>query len=304
MTAPGPSHQAAMPSNTVSPIALDDSYEWCRKVARRTARNFYFSFLTLPRELFRDMCVLYAFMRVTDDIGDDERVPIDERRERLERWKRDVAAALEGLPVEHPVFPALVEITRRHRIPQEHLAAVLDGVAMDLDFAGFETFEELERYCYHVAGTVGLCCIRIWGYHDERAIPAAIDCGLAFQLTNILRDLGEDANAGRIYLPRADLQRFDFTAEDLRAQSRDDRFERLMRFEADRAQQAYARARALFDYLEPPGKPILAAMFGIYGGLLAKIEARGFDVYSRRIRLSRPRKLAIALGALWTHRRK
>jgi phytoene synthase len=169
-------------------------------LARRTAGNFYFSFLTLPGPLFRDMCALYAFMRISDDLGDDESVSIDRRRELLAAWRQSLGRALDGDPRDHPALPALADAVGRHSVPREHLFAVLDGVAMDLKPAGFETFEELSKYCYHVAGAVGLCCIHVWGFHDDRAIPAAIDCGLAFQLTNILRDLGEDARAGRVYL--------------------------------------------------------------------------------------------------------
>lgn len=282
--------------------SLEESYAWCRDIARRTAGNFYFSFLTLPRDKFRDMCVLYAFMRLSDDIGDDESLPVEDRREKLNLWKQSLLRALEGEGFDHISLVALAEIVRKYTIPREHLTAVLDGVAMDLDFAGFETFDELSKYCYHVAGAVGLCCIQIWGYRDKRAIPAAIDCGLAFQLTNILRDLGEDAQAGRVYLPREDLRRFGFSETDIAKHCRDERFQKLMRFETERAKESYACARKLFEYLEPAGKPILAAMLGIYGGLLAKIEKRNFDVYSHRVRLSRPRKLAIALGAMIRHR--
>jgi 15-cis-phytoene synthase len=203
---------------------------------------------------------------------------------------------------EHPVFPALAEVVARHRIPHEYLFAVIDGVRDDLDPTGFETFDDLSRYCYHVAGAVGLCCIHVWGFRDERAIERAIDCGMAFQLTNILRDLGEDAGMGRIYLPREDLQRFDYTEHDLAAHCRDERFHRLMRFQVDRTKEYYRRAEELFDYLEPAGKPIYAAMLRIYGGLLAKIERRDYDVFSRRIRLPRWRKLLIALGAVVRYR--
>ncbi|MGE3314578.1 MAG: phytoene/squalene synthase family protein [Planctomycetaceae bacterium] len=286
----------------VSSVSLDESYVLCRDVARRTAGNFYFSFLTLPRDKFRDMCVLYAFMRHTDDLGDDDRMPAEQRRSALDRWKRSLHRALDGEAFDHPVLPALAAIVSRYEIPREHLTAVIDGVAMDLDFSGFETFDDLSRYCYHVAGAVGLCCIRIWGYHDERAVAAAVDCGLAFQLTNILRDLGEDAKAGRVYLPREDLRRFHFTEDDIRRNCRDERFERLMQFEVERARNYYDRARSLFEYLAPTGKPILSAMLGIYGGLLTKIEQRRYDVYSERVRLSRPRKLAIALWAMLRRR--
>ncbi|HUG89777.1 MAG TPA: phytoene/squalene synthase family protein [Planctomycetaceae bacterium] len=284
------------------PVSLDESVAYARALTRRTAGNFYFSFLTLPAAMLRDMCVLYAFMRLSDDLGDDESVPVAERAERIDRWQASLQQALDGGPCAHQVFPALVELVERRQIPPQYLFDVLAGVRTDLDPAGIETFEDLEKYCYLVAGAVGLCCIHVWGCRDERAVPLAIDCGTGFQLTNILRDLGDDAAQGRVYLPREDLERFGYTAADLRAGVRDRRFEDLMRFEVGRAREFYARARGLLAYLEPPGRAAAAAMLGIYGGLLDKIERRGYDVFSRRISLSRGRKLWIALGAMLRHR--
>jgi phytoene synthase len=165
---------------------------------------------------------------------------------------------------------------------------------MDLRPVAFETFDRLADYCYHVAGAVGLACIHLWGFHDERAVAAAIDCGTAFQITNILRDLREDAARGRVYLPQEDLARFDLSADDLAQGRRDERFERLMQFEVARAREYYARARPLYDYLDPPGKPILETMLRIYGGLLDEIERRRYDVFTRRVELSCGRKLYIA----------
>lgn len=284
------------------PISVRESFAYCRSLSRRAARNFYFAFLTLPGDRFRDMCALYAFMRVTDDLGDDASLPVEQRTQELERWRASLRRALDETGFDHHVLPALADVVHRYRIPEEHLLATIEGVRADLEPAGFETFDELERYCYQVAGAVGLCCIHVWGFHDERAIDAAVDCGLAFQLTNILRDLGEDAHMGRVYLPRTDLRRFGYTAEDISGHRLGERFEQLMRFEVERARSYYARAEALFDYLEPCGKPIYAAMLRIYGGLLNKIERRGFDVYSRRIALPSWRKGLIALDAIVRHR--
>ena len=281
---------------------VDDSYAYCKRLSRRRAGNFYFSFLTLPSDRFRDMCALYAFMRICDDLGDDGKMPVGERRGQLQRWRAQLERALDADEFEHPVFPALAEVVRRHQIPREHLHAVIQGVEADLEPTGFETFDELAGYCYLVAGAVGLCCIHIWGFRGEKALEFAVDCGTAFQLTNILRDLGEDADMGRVYLPREDLERFGYSQADIAARRRDERFERLMRFEVDRAAGFYRKAERLFDLLEPPGRPIYAAMLEIYGRLLAEIERRGYDVYSRRVSLSRPRKLWIALRATLRHR--
>jgi phytoene synthase len=279
-------------------FALAESVAYCKSLARRTAGNFYYSFLTLPAREHADMCVLYAFMRHSDDLGDDASKPAAERAVLLDAWHTSLTRALDEQQFEHPIFPALAELVDRRRIPREYLFAVIEGVRIDLAPARFETFSELNHYCYHVAGAVGLCCIHVWGFHDERAIEPAIDCGTAFQLTNILRDLGEDARVGRIYLPREDLRRFGYTPTDLAAGCRDDRFRALMQFETERARDYYRQADRLFDYLDPPGKPVLAAMLRIYGGLLDRIERRPDDVFTRRIRLPAWRKLWISLDTM------
>lgn len=280
---------------TISP---DQSFALCKSVARRSGSNFYLSFLALPPERFRDMCALYAFMRHSDDLGDDERIPPAQRAERLQLWRETVCEALAGGPVEHPLLPAVRTVVERHRIPHRYLLEVIDGVRMDLDHAGFESFDELAHYCYHVAGAVGLCCIHVWGFRDSRALSRAVDCGCAFQLTNILRDLGEDADRRRIYLPREDLDRFGYSPDDLLNHCRDDRFHRLMHFQATRARSYYARALELFDLLEPAGARIFAAMLETYAALLHKMERCDFDVFSRRLRLSRWRRLWILARSL------
>lgn len=280
---------------------LEDSYEYCHALTKRTARNFYYSFLTLPRERFRAMCVLYAFMRVTDDLGDDETPGVD-RAAALARWRTELLFAWNSGQCRHPALPAVVDMLRNYRVPLPYLLDVITGVEMDLKPVAFESFDRLAEYCYHVAGAVGLACIHLWGFHDERALAAAVDCGTAFQLTNILRDLQEDAVRGRVYVPREDLLRFELTADDLTRGSHDERFQRLMEFEVARAREYYGRARALFGYLDPPGQPILETMLRIYGGLLDEIERRRYDVFTRRVELSCGRKLLIAGHAIVRHK--
>lgn len=277
--------------------ALADSYRYCRSLARHTGRNFYFSFLTLPRGLRRDMCVLYAFMRLTDDIGDDERIPIDDRKQRLKSWRSELRDALAGAATDSPALPALADVVRRHNIPAEYLEEVVSGVESDLTPVRFETSADLDRYCYQVAGAVGLCCIHIWGFHDDRARDAAIDCGRAFQLTNILRDLKEDAENGRVYLPQDELERFDCSAADFIGSGPNERVASLIQFQVDRARIDYGKAAALDNYLAPPGRSILSAMLRIYGRLLSEIERRRYDVFSQRIEISSTRKLAIAISS-------
>jgi phytoene synthase len=280
---------------------LAESYDCCRALARRTGRNFYYSFLTLPRDKFRAMCVLYSFMRVTDDLGDDETPGVD-RAAALERWRSELLFAHNSGQCRHPVLPAVVEVLRNYQVPLSYLLDVIEGVEMDLHPVSIETFEQLSEYCYHVAGAVGLACIHIWGFHDEKALPAAIDCGTAFQLTNILRDLREDATRGRTYVPAEDLVHFGLSRDDLARGAGDARLEGLMQFEVSRTREYYDKARRLFEYLDPAGRPILETMLRIYGGLLDEIERRHFDVFTRRVELSCGRKLYIAGRAIMKHK--
>ena len=281
---------------------LEESQRSCRRLARRTARNFYVSFFGLPADRFTAMCALYAFLRLSDDLGDQPGWGQQERRERLSEWRDQLEVTLQGdtPPRVEPVdvFPALADTVRRYEIPDESLFAVLDGIAMDLEASVYETFADLKLYCDRVAGAVGVCCIHVWGFRDERAIERAIDCGTAFQLTNILRDLAEDIRMQRIYLPGEDLRRFGYTPEDLSTYRVNDAFIELMQFQVQRARTFYESAELLFEDLEPRGRPILRAMLQVYSGLLDRIEHRGYDVFTRRVRLPVWRKLLIAVGAI------
>ena len=174
----------------------------------------------------------------------------------------------------------------------------------DLEPVTYETFEALSDYCYHVAGVVGLCCIHIWGFHDERALDAGIECGLAFQMTNILRDLSEDIELGRVYLPQEDLIRFEYTPADIQSRIYDQRFRSLMQFEVQRTREFYQKSERLLDYLSPAGQGILKAMYRIYGGILSEIERMEYDVYSSRAGLPKWRKLLIAGEAIVASRWK
>jgi 15-cis-phytoene synthase len=308
----------------VTTPALAESYQTCVQVARRTGQNFYYSFLTLPRRLAEDMCVLYAFMRRTDDLADAEELPVGIREVALHQWREHVRAALHGSATSPPltapipslldplgtsttplvdrhILTAIVDVVRRYHIPEQYLFDVIDGVESDLEVRRFETFRQLEDYCYHVAGVVGLCCIHIWGFEGTQAERLAIDCGTAFQLTNVLRDLAEDAARGRIYLPQEDLDRFGYSPEELRAGCRNFAFEALMKFEVDRARDYYDRSADLTACLSPPGRRIYTTMRDIYGGLLREIERRRYDVFTQRIRLSGFQKLKSALLAYLRH---
>jgi phytoene synthase len=275
---------------------LRRSYEFCEVLAKREAANFYPAFRLLPRPQRWAMCALYAFMRVTDDLTDGQQMPSD-KRAALDNWRRQFAEMLNGAYV-HPLHPALHHALESYGVPRKSLLDVLDGVEMDLSQHSYETFADLYRYCYRVASAVGLACIHIWGFTDERATGHAESAGIAFQLTNILRDLVEDAARGRVYLPREDLNRFNYGAEQLLGEVRDDRFAALMRFEVERARKYYDDAEPLSGYLAPAGRAVYQVMARTYRGLLDAIEERNYDVFSSRVRLSRWRKLRLVMQAM------
>lgn len=290
---------SAWPARVSAPLVLHASYAYCRQLARKTARNFYYSFWSLPAPQFRAMCALYAFMRISDDLGDDPDRSLSARTAALHSWRGALLAALDGEPTSHPIFPALCDTVRTYQLSVPELLAVLEGIEQDLTPFQITTFADLERYCYHVAGAVGLNCVRIWGYTGAAPTDPAVACGLAFQLTNILRDLREDAQLGRIYLPTEDLERFGYSATELQQGVRNTAFRDLMAFEVTRARECYAQAEALQGVLSPAGRPIFSTMHRLYRDLLDEIERRDFDVYTQRVELHRWHKLRLAARGLW-----
>jgi phytoene synthase len=257
------------------------SYEYCRRVARRRAKNFYYSFVLLSRPQRNAMCAIYAFMRYCDDLSDEPGAT----RAAIDKWRAEMEAALEGRFSDHPVWPAFYHTVRRFGIPHQYFREMIEGVQSDLEPRRFETFGQLYRYCYQVASVVGLTIVHIFGFDTRSALPLAEKCGVAFQLTNILRDIREDAERGRIYLPLEDLRRFGVSEEDLCTGRRDERFLQLMRFEAERARAYYNESRSLLDLIHPRSRASLWALISIYSRLLERIEQSNYDVYRRRVRL-------------------
>jgi phytoene synthase len=279
---------------------LRESYRFCGALARREARNFYYAFLLLPGERRRSMCALYAFLRHTDDLA-DEPGAADRKAQALESWRHALDTALAGEPGAWPGLPALSDTVTRHAIPPHLLHQVIEGVSMDIRPREFATFDELADYCYHVASVVGLCCLHIWGYRSEGGLAERLaeHCGYALQLTNILRDVRDDARAGRIYLPRDDLAQFGVEPEQLAAAGRPgDRVRELLAFEARRAYEFYEGARQLVPLVDPVGRPVLRTIVGIYRALLDEIARRDYNVLDGRIALPPWRKIAIALRAI------
>ncbi|MGE3807894.1 MAG: phytoene/squalene synthase family protein [Gemmataceae bacterium] len=275
---------------------LSQSYTYCERLARQQAGNFFHAFRVLPAPKRRAMCALYAFFRITDDLTDGPQ-EIDVKRTLLADWRGQLDRALEA-SYQHPLHAALHDIVDHYRIPRRYLDDVLDGVAMDLEQSRYQTFDELYRYCYRVAAAVGLSCIHIWGFTGAEACRYAESAGIAFQLTNILRDLAEDAGRDRVYLPAEDLARFGYREEDLRAGLRNDAFRELMRYQVERAKDYYERSAPLTRHLDASGRAIFLVMSRTYRGLLEEIERRGYDVFTSRVRLSRWHKLGLALQAL------
>lgn len=276
---------------------VEASYAYCSQVARTEARNFYYSFTVLSPEKKAAMCAVYAFMRHSDDVSDED-APDGGRGARMTAWRAALDRALRGDYGDDQILPAFHDTVRRYGIPEHLFHDLIDGVEMDLTRDRYETFEDLKRYCYLVAGVVGLVCLYVWGFDGgETAYPPAEACGLAFQLTNILRDVKEDAERGRIYLPMEDLRRFGCTEEEVLQSIFTERFRELMRFEAARARECYERALPLLEMIHPEGRPTFVIMFRIYRGLLDRIEERGYDVFSMRARLSTPRKIGIVARA-------
>jgi 15-cis-phytoene synthase len=274
--------------------AIDRSYEYCIKVARSRAKNFYYSFVLLSAQQRKAMCAIYAFMRYCDDLSDEPGAT----QAAIERWRGELSEALQGRFSDHPVWPAFHHTVRRFGIPHEYFYSMIDGVSSDLEPHRIETFDELYRYCYQVASVVGLTIIHIFGFDTRSALPLAEKCGVAFQLTNILRDIREDAERGRIYLPAEDLRRFGVPESDLRAGKRNDAFLKLMQFEAARARSYYVESAPLLDLIHPRSRPSLWALISIYSRLLERIEARNYDVFAHRVRLPLWEKSWIVVRAL------
>lgn len=282
----------------MSDVSLKESYRICGVTARRAAGNFYYSFWALPAAKRHSMCALYAFFRRTDDLGDDVG-PAEDRRTALARWRDSLRNAAAG-KFDDPLFPALIDTIRQYEIPLEYLETAIDGVESDLTRTEFETFAELERYCYQVASVVGLACIHVWGFHHEpSAYEAAHHCGVAFQLTNIIRDVKEDAERGRVYLPRQLLLQHGISPQSLLDGHFDAIVCDVVRRVAYHAEEHYASARRLVPYLSPDGRRAYGAMSAIYHGLLKRVHAAQYDVFTTRIRLPAWQKTAIALKHMW-----
>ena len=270
---------------------------YCADKAAQSGSSFYYSFRLLPPERRVAINALYAFCREVDDAVDETSDP-NVARAKLAWWRTEVAAIYAGAP-QHPVALALVPAARRYGLRQADLQTVIDGMQMDLDKVRYVDFAELETYCDRVAGAVGLMSAEIFGYEDPATRGYARDLGIAFQLTNIIRDVGEDARRGRIYLPQDDLARFGVAPSDVLRATASPAFVELMRFEVDRARGWYGRALAKLPPRDRRAQRAGLAMAAIYRTLLDEIARDGYRVLDRRIALTALRKLWIATRAAW-----
>jgi phytoene synthase len=295
-------------------MTLDAAYAECRLIARREAKNFYYAFVALPKPRRNAICAIYAFMRQADDLADDETISIEERRKRLDAWLsewRSVSANPDSeIASADPVFIAARDATGRFQIPLKLLDELVAGVTMDLNHAAsnsvpdtYATFADLYRYCYLVASVVGLVCIRIFGYQDPRAEKLAEETGIAFQLTNILRDVAEDAGRNRVYLPLEDLAAHNVSLDSLlhrKAAALPTENERaLLREIGQRAEGYYKSAQELMPLIDKESRPALWVLVTIYHELLKQVERADYDVFSHRASVPMFEKLVILAVGLF-----
>ena len=279
---------------------LDLAYDHCKRIAKAEAKNFYYAFRTLPASKRRAIYAAYAFCRYCDDIADED-LPRQEKLRLFAETRRRLAETQNGWGRD-PVFAALHHASEAFAIPGRYFEQIIDGVEMDLSKSRFRDFEELRDYCYHVASVVGLVCIEVFGYEDPKAKDYAVELGIAMQLTNIIRDVREDADRGRIYIPLDEISSFGYSEKELLAGVVNDSFRDLMRFQAARARRYFDGGRRLMPLLPPQSRPCPAVLHGLYSTLLDRIESSGFAVFERRIALSKREKLFLTTK-LWAESR-
>jgi phytoene synthase len=281
-----------MQSPTTNPaLDLESAYEACRTITRREAKNFYYAFLTLPAAKRRAIYAAYAFCRHCDDSVDEE-TSTDAKLKALTELQGNLDTIYSG-SADSPVYIALADVAQNYDIPQDYFQEVILGVESDLVKDRFQNFEELKEYCYRVASVVGLICLQIFGYEDDDAKEYAVDLGLAMQLTNIIRDVREDLDMGRVYLPQDELTRFGVTEEDLRNGVRNEAFLELMRFQSQRAREYFDRGVKLLPYLSRRSRACPAVLGALYSKVLDRIEASDYDVLESRVSLSKAEKIGI-----------
>ena len=286
-----------------SVVTLDQAYDLCRNIAKREAKNFYYAFIALPAARKNAICAIYAFMRKADDLADDESLTHEQRKQQLDTWLANWRAASTGGSTSDPVFIATRDATQRFNIPLSLLDELVAGTTMDLAPRDadtpdtYQSFADLYRYCYLVASVVGLVCIRIFGYTDQRAEKYAEETGVAFQLTNILRDVSEDAERNRVYLPLEDMAAHNVSLDSMlrrtKGQPLAENERRLLAEIGSRAESYYRSASALLPLIDKESRPALWVLVEIYHQLLRRIERSDYDVFSSRVSVPTVQKISI-----------
>jgi phytoene synthase len=261
-------------------LQLGDLYAKAAAVTAEGSRSFYFATRFFPREMARSAHAVYWFCRHTDDLV-DECESVGQGRADLEDWSLELHAGLDAGRSDHPVLAPFLDTVRRYSIPHEYPLELLEGMRMDLNATRYRTFDELRIFCYRVASVVGLMMSHVIGYRDP-ALPHAVDLGIAMQLTNILRDVGEDLDRGRIYLPEEDLERFGYAESNLHARVTNQAFRELMEFEARRARAYYRSAEPGIELLSRQGRFAVRIAADVYKGILTRIERSDYDVFRTR----------------------
>ncbi|MCG6155420.1 phytoene/squalene synthase family protein [Rubinisphaera margarita] len=278
-----------------APGSLDASYDYAIGVTRRAGSNFHLAFRTLPRPMYRAMCVVYAYMRISDDLVDGCDSPAGNPRLALNDWKHKVEQLPD--PADHPLFPALGDVMSRCGIERDWLLQVLFGMERDLDWREFPDFNSLSEYCDQVAGMSGLCCQALWGADLSQTRELALTCGRAFQMTNILRDLVEDSSRARCYLPADERVHFGCPEQMVESGRFHPAWRNLIQFQIGRTNAFYAEASELERLLSGPGRRMFRIMFATYHSLLEQIIRDPDVVAVRRVRLTKSQKLKILLMA-------
>lgn len=277
-------------------LDLPALYEEAARQTAKHSKSFYFATRFFPPRLAKSAHAVYWFCRHTDDLV-DECLTLEQGRRDLETWARAVESAFRGEPIEHPVLAAFMDAKRRHAIPDEYPLELIEGMRMDLEKTRYDDFDGLRLFCYRVASVVGLMMSHAIGF-GEGALPYAVDLGIAMQLTNILRDIGEDLDRGRIYLPGGEMARFGYTEDMFARRERNDEFRALMRFQCGRARAYYAASSPGIPLLSPDGRFAVKVASDVYREILARIEQSDYDVFDRRAYVPAGRKYWITLRGM------
>lgn len=310
-SAPSPSSTLYMPqlNRALSPVDIDAAYEYCRLVSKKHAKTFYFSTSFLPVEKRRAVYAVYALCRYVDDLidQDEDKFLTDGSRKKLSRdgiialvskWQADLDACYNGRLIENPIMTAWHDALQKYRIPKNLPLELIEGVCMDLKQTRYDDFQTLYVYCYKVASVVGLMTAEIFGYRTPEALARAVDLGIAMQLTNILRDVGEDARKGRVYLPQEDLRAFGYSEAELMKGVINDNFIRLIKFQIERARHYYHEADKGIALLTPDSRLAVKVSRVNYSKILERIERNNYDVFTRRAYVPLPRKI-LSLPLVW-----